>query len=213
MDQCSRHDIPPALPAPSPTAGARSSHRPLKGLGFCSAHRQRARATECLTETPVAVPLGTLSNLHPAGISHAALTHHLASVAFLLARCATSAGATARCSGLSVISRGIWPSVGRSAPDVRRRHRPSGRRLVAMARSNRWFHPRSGLAPPSCRAPLGQATRHRQTWVPSVRTASTTFDPDRRGYICASRTSVDVAAAPIRARRSVMANRLALGPN
>ena len=38
--------------------GTRSSHRPLKGLGFCSAHRQRARATECLTETPVAVPLG-----------------------------------------------------------------------------------------------------------------------------------------------------------
>src|SRR5215213_4693931 len=46
-----QHDIPPALPAPSPTAGARSSHRPQRARQNQSAHRQRARATECLNET------------------------------------------------------------------------------------------------------------------------------------------------------------------
>src|SRR5215217_2014888 len=54
-----RHDIPPALPAPSPTAGARSSHRPQirPGKMKCS---PAAGSDNSIPEGPaIALPLGT----------------------------------------------------------------------------------------------------------------------------------------------------------
>jgi hypothetical protein len=56
-----RHDIPLALPAPSPTAGARSSHRPqTKGQGFTKCSPTAGSDNSMPEKAAIAVPLGIL---------------------------------------------------------------------------------------------------------------------------------------------------------
>jgi hypothetical protein len=62
MDQCSRHDIPPALPASSPPAGARSSHRPQRAWAFEVLTDSRPGQQHALDSRTVAVPLGVVGS-------------------------------------------------------------------------------------------------------------------------------------------------------